>query len=122
MSTKTTNQAPQQAEEREIEGAVNIYRIVQELWERAGPELSEKELEWFAGCSGYAEMYMELLSDTVEKIGCYIAADKDLGCYDDKRAVYDLLFFIAESARCGIAMSITNRSATNLIRYRRFAV
>ena len=115
----TTNQQTHQPEEREIKGAANICRIVHELWERAEPGLSEKELEWFAGCSGYAQVFMGWLSDTVEKIGCYIAADKDLGCYDDKSAVYDLLFFLAESARCAKAMTMVSRNAESSIRTKR---
>jgi hypothetical protein len=111
----------QPPEGREIKGVSTIYRIVQELWERAEPRLSEKELEWFAGNDEHTEMFMGYIADTAEKIGSYILRDERQGIYSEKYDVFNLLFFLSESIRCTQALAMVRSNASGLIHYRHSA-
>jgi hypothetical protein len=118
MCTKR-QQSTQSPEGREIEGSLDIYRIVEELWGRAEPRLSEKELEWFADSGEYTEAFMSYIADTAENIGCFILGDEGLKAYSDKHDVCGFLFLLSESVRCAQALVMVRNNAAELIRCRR---
>jgi hypothetical protein len=107
-----------QPEGREIKGTLNIYRIVEELWQRAAPGLSEKELEWFADDDdGHAEMFMGHIAEIAEKVGCHLLEGEGQEMHSEKHDVCDLLFFLSESIRCAKALMMVRNNAADLIRY-----
>lgn len=101
MKTTKQNTPPSQQDEgREIHGAPDVYSVVTELWERAADRLSEKELEWFSGCSDNAEYVLSNIADSVARIGILIHNDDDdhTRCFDNA-SVGCLLYHLAESMR-----------------------
>jgi len=103
MSSTTAERAVQ--EEREINRIPEIHNAIEELWVRAAPGLSEKELEWFAQCGDGAELALRNMSDAIEFIGCRMASDEKSGNFEDTGSVAALLLFLAESLR-GISAQV----------------
>jgi len=114
MSAKTDTAA--KAEEAEIPGAPEIYRVVQELWNRSVDGLTKTELKWFAGCSENARTDFSNLADMVENIGGDVAFNDD-SCLVGKDATSRLLFTIAASLRGSLALSFVGEFATDRLRH-----
>jgi hypothetical protein len=104
--------------QRHINRVSDILGAVQELWYRAAPELSERELQWFARC-GDAQIAIENISSAMECIGCCIAADETSGVFQHAGNVSVLLDSLAESLRGIGALVFLRESATSQLRLRK---
>jgi len=94
MSTK---QQTQQPEECEIDAAADIYDVVFELWQRAAPGLTEKELEWFKGGSVSAHASFRNFAAALRVI-------EQLGAFDCNKNASKMLFFFSDYVHCLEAM------------------
>jgi len=99
----------------------DLFNAVQELWIRAAPVLSDRELEWFARCGDSAQPAIENISNTLEAIGCCIASDETSDTFKDPGNVSELLFFIAESMRGINALVFLKEFASNRLHLRRMS-
>jgi len=116
MSAETIIETTQQ-QECHINHVPDILGAVQELWSRAAPGLSERELEWFARCGSDAQLAIENMSNAMECIGCCIAADKTSGVFQHADNVASLLHFLAESLRGIHAQVFLREYAHNQLRF-----
>ena len=94
MSTK---QQTQQPEERETDAAADIYDVVFDLWKRAAPGLTEKELEWFKGGSVAAHALFRNFAAALRVI-------EQLGAFDGNENASKMLFFFSDYVHCLEAM------------------
>lgn len=85
-----------------ITSTLSTKNIITELWLRAADSLTQAELEWFAHSSdyNYNEMQARCLCSVIERIGCLMAGDGQVGSnrtgnFQGADDVPDLLFNIA---------------------------
>jgi hypothetical protein len=95
MSTKQSK-STQQPKRREILKAANLYNIVTELWERAAPGLSEKEIEWFKGSREAAIVSVANFANTFESLALSASYDKASGAFADAGNLASLFYVFAD--------------------------
>ncbi|WP_445368525.1 hypothetical protein ACH5Y9_03410 [Methylomonas sp. BW4-1] len=76
-------------------GVRSISKAIDTLWGTSADQLSQQELEWFAGFTDAARNDAEDLARIVSGIGFLIDNDSDAGNFKDKREVMRLLTTIS---------------------------
>ncbi|MCL1860323.1 MAG: hypothetical protein FWG52_02135 [Proteobacteria bacterium] len=98
MSTKQSK-FTQQPKGCEILKVANIYNIVTELWERAAPGLSEKEIEWFKGGREVAIASVANFANAFESLALSASYDKASGAFADAGNLASLFYVFADYLR-----------------------
>ena len=99
-----TKHQPQQPKEREIHEIADIYNVVSELWDRAAPELSKDELEWFKQSSETAQVSLRNFAAVLKAIGTNVMCDGKSKAFQCNETVAKMLFVFSDYVRCLEAM------------------
>ena len=115
MSKKHQTQQP---EGHEIDAVTDIYNVVYELWKRAAPGLSEKELEWFKGGSDTAQVSLRHFAAILKAIGTNMLCEERMVLFNDSDFVSRMFFAFSDYARYLEAMVFVADFADGQLRYR----
>lgn len=113
--------------ERGIDGALDTPRVIYELWERCCDNLSDRELEWFAGAGEYAEHVAFQLEQVVDGVGCMVSNDTSenggtpTGYFTPEHSLPALLFSISQSiSHIRALINIADSASDRLIHPERY--
>ncbi|MDI1277281.1 hypothetical protein [Methylobacter sp.] len=65
-------------------GIKNADNALTTLWEKSADKLSPKELEWFAGLSGYSAIEGKNISEVMTTLACIFGDEKSMEEFEDK--------------------------------------
>ena len=85
---------------QEIYEPANICSIISELWKRAAPGLSKKELEWFKNSGKAAQISLKDFSSVFKAIGVGVVCDEKMELFSHSDVISRMFVFFSEYARC----------------------
>ena len=93
------NHPSQQPKNCETHEAVSIHDIISVLWNRATPELSKNELEWFRKSGETAQASLGNFAAVLKAIGTNTMRSEQPEAFKSNEAISRMLFFFSDYMR-----------------------